>query len=291
MQTPMARAVLLSLFLHIALVLVFVLFGALGTTLPEKPPIQYVQIMSMPAPQAATKAPTPKPEPTPAPQPAPEPKPEPEPAPKPEPEPAPKPEPKPAPKPEPKKPAPAPKPKPEPKPEPKPAPKKPEPKPEPKPKPKPKPEPKPAPVFEELDTIDALAAEEAALAKARNEQLKREAAAQRAREASQAAQAADNLAADAETAEYVDAIRMVIAQRWVRPPSARNGMLTVLKITLAPGGDVLNAVVVESSGDAALDRSALNAVNNARRLPVPEGALFQRFRELTFNFRPEDLRL
>lgn len=225
MQTPMARAVILSLFLHIMLVLVFVLFGALGTKLPEKPPIQYVQIMTMPAPQPSHSSPVP----------------------------------------EPKKEAPAAKPKPE-----------------------PKPEPKPAPQFEELDELDMLAAEEEALESARAEERKQTEAAQQAREAKNAA---DNLASDSETAEYVDAIRSVIAQRWVRPPSARNGMLTVLKITLAPGGDVIDATVVQSSGDAALDRSAVNAVKNAKRLPVPEGALFQRFRELTFNFRPEDLRL
>ena len=284
MQRQMVTAVILSLCLHILLVLAFVLFGALGSQLPKKPPIKYVQAVNVSAPKKAapTEEPTPKAEPVPKI----EPKQEPKPAPKPEPKPAPKPEPKPAPKPEPK-PAPKPEPKPAPKPEPKPAPK-PEPKPAPKPEPKPEPKPKPAPTFEQPDMLDMLAEEEARMAKQQAQERKAQAEAKAAAEAEAAAEA---LADDAETASYVDAIQSVIAQRWVRPPSARNGMLTVLNITLTPGGDVVDVKVLQSSGDKALDRSAVNAVKNAGRLPVPEGSLFERFRNMTFNFRPEDLRL
>jgi|SRR5690554_1406463 len=268
MQRQMVTAVILSLCLHILLVLAFVLFGALGSQLPKKPPIKYVQAVNVSAPKKAapTEEPTPKAEPVPKIEP--------------------KQEPKPAPKPEPKK-EPKPAPKPAPKPEPKPAPK-PEPKPEPKPAPKPEPKPKPAPTFEQPDMLDMLAEEEARMAKQQAQERKAQAEAKAAAEAEAAAEA---LADDAETASYVDAIQSVIAQRWVRPPSARNGMLTVLNITLTPGGDVVDVKVLQSSGDKALDRSAVNAVKNAGRLPVPEGSLFERFRNMTFNFRPEDLRL
>lgn len=268
MQRQMVTAVILSLCLHILLVLAFVLFGALGSQLPKKPPIKYVQAVNVSAPKKAapTEEPTPKAEPVPKIEP--------------------KQEPKPAPKPEPKK-EPKPAPKPEPKPEPKPAPK-PEPKPAPKPEPKPEPKPKPAPTFEQPDMLDMLAEEEARMAKQQAQERKAQAEAKAAAEAEAAAEA---LADDAETASYVDAIQSVIAQRWVRPPSARNGMLTVLNITLTPGGDVVDVKVLQSSGDKALDRSAVNAVKNAGRLPVPEGSLFERFRNMTFNFRPEDLRL
>lgn len=276
MQRQMVTAVILSLCLHILLVLAFVLFGALGSQLPKKPPIKYVQAVNVSAPKKAapTEEPTPKAEPVPKI----EPKQEPKPAPKPEPKKEPKPTPKPAPKPEPK-PAPRPEPKPAPKPEPKPAP---------KPEPKPEPKPKPAPTFEQPDMLDMLAEEEARMAKQQAQERKAQAEAKAAAEAEAAAEA---LADDAETASYVDAIQSVIAQRWVRPPSARNGMLTVLNITLTPGGDVVDVKVLQSSGDKALDRSAVNAVKNAGRLPVPEGSLFERFRNMTFNFRPEDLRL
>lgn len=274
MQRQMVTAVILSLCLHILLVLAFVLFGALGSQLPKKPPIKYVQAVNVAAPKKAA----PKEEPKPAPEPAP--KAEPAPAPKPEPKQEPKPEPKPEPKEEPK-PAPKPEPTPEPKKEPKPAP-------TPEPKEEPKPEPKPTPKFEQPDMLDMLAEEEARMAKQQAEERKAQAEEKAAAEAESAAEA---LADDAETAGYVDAIQGAIAQRWVRPPSARNGMLTVLAITLTPGGDVVDVNVIQSSGDKALDRSAVNAVKNVGRLPVPEGSLFERFRNMTFNFRPEDLRL
>src|SRR5690625_5935722 len=101
MQRQMVTAVILSLCLHILLVLAFVLFGTLGSQLPKKPPIKYVQAVNVSAPKKAapTEEPTPKAEPVPKIEPKQEPKPAPKPEPKKEPKPAPKPEPKPEPKP------------------------------------------------------------------------------------------------------------------------------------------------------------------------------------------------
>lgn len=222
---------------------------------------------SAPAPQAA-------PEPAPAP-PPPEPvsvpkKPEPE---KPQPR---KPLPKPAPKkPEPKKPVPKPA-KPEPR---KPEPKKPEPR---KPEPK-KPEPKKpvAPDFDALmDREDRSLAAQDAQRKAASEQAAKD--------------AAERDAATARVvAEYKQKILDVLRQRWNRPPSARNGMSVTLSVSLIPGGEVVSTpVIVKSSGDAAFDRSAQNAVLLASPLPVPsDPAIFNAsFRKFTFVARPEDLK-
>lgn len=274
MQRQTVIAIMISLCLHVLLVLGFILLGAMDSQLPKKPPIKYVQAVNVAALQQAP----PKVEPAPVKQPEPTPKPNVEPKPVPKPKPAPKPVPKPEPKPTPK---PAPKPAPEPAPKPKPAPK-------PEPKPEPKPAPKPAPVFEQLDMLDMLAAEDTRRVEQEIAERRAKAAAQALAEAEAAATALEN---DAATSGYFDAIKSTIEQRWVRPPSARNGMLTVLQITLIPGGEVIDAKVIQSSGDVMLDRSAVNAVKNAGRLPVPEGELFERFRHLTFNFRPEDLRL
>lgn len=273
MQRQTVTAIMISLCLHVLLVLGFILLGALDSQLPKKPPIKYVQAVNVAAFQQAS--PKVEPEPVKQSEPAPPPSVEPKPVPKSEP----------VAKPEPVKPVP--KPKPEPKPEPKP---KPAPKPEPKPEPKPTPKPavKPAPVFEQLDMLDMLAAEDTRRVEQEITERKAKAAAQALAEAEAAATALEN---DAATSGYFDAIKSTIEQRWVIPPSARNGMLTVLQITLIPGGEVIDAKVIQSSGDAMLDRSAVNAVKNAGRLPVPEGELFERFRNLTFNFRPEDLRL
>lgn len=97
-------------------------------------------------------------------------------------------------------------------------------------------------------------------------------------------------------AALVDRYRGLIAQRveskWSRPLSARPGMTVTLRISMLPGGEVANdPIVLSSSGDAAFDASAIEAVRRASPLPVPDDvAVFsQNFRTFTMKFRPEDL--
>lgn len=97
-------------------------------------------------------------------------------------------------------------------------------------------------------------------------------------------------------AALVDRYRGLIAQRveskWARPLSARAGMTVTLRISILPGGEVANdPIVVSSSGDAAFDSSAIEAVRRASPLPVPDDAAVfsQNFRTFTMKFRPEDL--
>jgi colicin import membrane protein len=71
-------------------------------------------------------------------------------------------------------------------------------------------------------------------------------------------------------------------------------MVAVLEIALVPTGDVVGVSVIESSGNVAFDRSAINAVEKAARFPEVkelERATFERdFRRFQLIFRPEDLR-
>lgn len=175
----------------------------------------------------------------------------------------------------PRRPDPAPAQRPEPKPEPKPTP---------RPEPAPEPEPKPTPSFEQPDMAELLAGEE--LARAESDR-----AAAAIEETELEAQTSDGDAFSDEQSQYLAAIRAEIERRWTRPPSARVGMELVLRIRLAPGGDLVDVSVVRGSGDRALDRSAVAAVNNAGRLPVPSGREFEPFRDFQIIFRPEDLRL
>ena len=89
-------------------------------------------------------------------------------------------------------------------------------------------------------------------------------------------------------------IRKAVIGRWTRPPSARNGMVAVLEIALVPTGDVVGVTVLETSGNVAFDRSAMNAVDKVGRFPevsALERAVFERdFRRFQLIFRPEDLR-
>ena len=196
-----------------------------------------------------------------------QPKPKPAP-PKPKPElPKPKPEP-PKPKPEPPKPKPEP---PKPKPEP-PKPKQVVPKPRPEP-PKPPPEPaKPTPQQQSrLDALVRVAAEELS-----------------------PSQAEATATADEMSASFVALIQRTVVNYWSRPPSARNGMECELVVQLVPTGEVVSVTVVRSSGNAAFDNSAVNAVQKAGAFPelqkLPSGEFEKTFRRFRLLFKPEDLR-
>ena len=175
-----------------------------------------------------------------------------------------KPKPKPTPKPKPK-------PKPEPKPEPQPAP---EPSPEPTPEPKPAEVEKPEPALdaEQLATltrneIDSLVDAEISAAGANEPSLR------------------DVVAAT---------IRASVINRWTRPPSARNGMVSILSIQLVPTGEVVGVSVLQSSGNTAFDRSAMTAVERTGRFPevakLDNRTFEANFRRFQLIFKPEDLR-
>ena len=90
---------------------------------------------------------------------------------------------------------------------------------------------------------------------------------------------------------HMQAIRLAIIRAWSRPPSARNGMQARLQIMLAPTGELLSVALLDSSGNAAFDRSTEQAVRRVRRFEVPDDRrLFEaEFRRFTMLFRPEDL--
>lgn len=121
--------------------------------------------------------------------------------------------------------------------------------------------------------------------------------AERQRQETQArADAAAGEAAETEaeiTMAYTAVIHDLVQRNWSRPPSARNDMTAVLRIRLVPTGDVVDVEIVRSSGDAAFDRAAENAVRAVGRFTELQGMpprMFERsFRSLLLTFRPEDL--
>ena len=180
--------------------------------------------------------------------------------------------------------------------------KKPEPKPKPKPKPepKPKPTPKPTPKVEQKSLPKAELQETPApkVALEPDPKVQEAALAQQALKDLDAALATDRPAQEgvqgspSDTAAAI--IQRAVINRWTRPPSARNGMRAALEIALVPTGDVVGVTVLESSGNVAFDRSAINAVEKAARFPEVQQldrAIFERdFRRFQLIFRPEDLR-
>lgn len=122
--------------------------------------------------------------------------------------------------------------------------------------------------------------------KQRDEQALKEMLLQEEQERAQAAKAAR---AASLVDEYKVAIRQKVSRNWVRPPGASQGLKCIVKVRLGPGGEVLEAKVVRSSGNAVFDRSVENAVYKAAPLPIPRDTdLFDYFREIEFLFNPED---
>lgn len=88
--------------------------------------------------------------------------------------------------------------------------------------------------------------------------------------------------------KYGDMIRNAIQQQWIVPENMPKNIACKLLIQLGPGGVVLDVKLVQSSGNAILDRSAMAAVRKASPLPVPEDEnLFNQMREISLLVRPE----
>lgn len=100
---------------------------------------------------------------------------------------------------------------------------------------------------------------------------------------------------EATAQSYVDVIARRVEQNWSRPPSARVGMQVVLMIQLVPTGQVVDVTIAESSGNAAFDRSAEQAVKRVGRFTevqnMPPEVFERHFRQLRLVFMPQDLRL
>lgn len=133
--------------------------------------------------------------------------------------------------------------------------------------------------------------------KEREEQLERE----RQSAFEEALEEEEDLLDAREGAQAVMSVAQAIQQRiesaWSRPPSARNGMRTVVQISFVPTGRVVAANIVEGSGNAAVDRSVLAAVRKVEVFPEvadlarKEPAMFEReVRTTTLNFIVEGLR-
>ncbi|MCD6047875.1 MAG: protein TolA [Gammaproteobacteria bacterium] len=94
-------------------------------------------------------------------------------------------------------------------------------------------------------------------------------------------------AVQGEVDKYKAMILQQIQQNWIVPQNVQN-LSCVLQVQVAPGGMVTGVSLVKSSGNEALDRSAIAAVNKASPLPVPkDSAAFAAFRVFTLTVRPE----
>ncbi len=83
-------------------------------------------------------------------------------------------------------------------------------------------------------------------------------------------------------------IQQRVERNWLKPQSYHAGLSCIIQVRLAPGGKVIEARVIRSSGDPAFDRSAEVAVHKASPLPIPaDPAVFATFQEFNFLFKPQ----
>lgn len=98
-----------------------------------------------------------------------------------------------------------------------------------------------------------------------------------------------------EANSYRQLIQQRLSENWNRPPSARRGMETMIRLQLVPTGRVVGVTVLKSSGDSAFDRSVEQAAFKADQfieLQEMSPSLFEKkFRQVDVLFSPQDLRL
>jgi len=117
-----------------------------------------------------------------------------------------------------------------------------------------------------------------------------EAQAEQRRMAEQARVRAEVSAATAaEVGRYQDMIRSKIRHNIVMPPDVAPNAEVVFRVTLLPGGSVLDAVLLKSSGNPVYDEATERAIYLSQPLPLPtDPQLKKEFRELRLTIRPEE---
>ena len=133
---------------------------------------------------------------------------------------------------------------------------------------------------------EELAAKKKAAEEKARQQALDEAIAEEERELAAAAQKAVE---DSEIARYKLAISQKIIGVFSYPKQLEKGLVCTLYVRLIPGGDVIEARVIKSSGNTTFDDRAEKAVLKAAPFPVPDDPrLFAKMREFRFVFDPSN---
>jgi len=80
-----------------------------------------------------------------------------------------------------------------------------------------------------------------------------------------------------------------IRDKVILPPGMDSNPEAVYRVTLLPGGEVLEVTLVKSSRVPAYDDAVERAIHAASPLPVPSDPdLFQQLRQANYKFRPKE---
>ncbi len=96
-----------------------------------------------------------------------------------------------------------------------------------------------------------------------------------------------------ESDQLIDQIRRRVESKWLKPSGWQPGISCTVNVRLVPGvggsARVIDARIAKSCGQTLFDRSVETAVFNASPLPFPTSPeLMETFREITFEFKPEE---
>ena len=88
---------------------------------------------------------------------------------------------------------------------------------------------------------------------------------------------------------YMALIIHQVQQNWILPANIQKASQCMMLVQLSKQGMVLKARIIRSSGNLALDRSAVAAVYRASPLPIPQkpAVLYDNFREIKFTVSPK----
>lgn len=137
-----------------------------------------------------------------------------------------------------------------------------------------------------------LAAKQKAEEERKAAELAKQKAAALQQQKEQAEQLAQQLASQrnlqSEKERYASLIKAKLHQNWRKPLGVDlTELSSKVEVRLLITGDVVDAQVVESSGNVEFDRSTEVAVHKASPLPMPsDPELAKEFRQFTFTFRP-----
>lgn len=95
--------------------------------------------------------------------------------------------------------------------------------------------------------------------------------------------------------EFLIHIQQEVSKRWIRPPGARNGDETVVRIHLNDYAEVVHVEVTHSTASSQFDKSVVRAIEKVGRFKKLAGIdrkfFDANFRTFTMIFKPEMLRL
>ncbi len=102
------------------------------------------------------------------------------------------------------------------------------------------------------------------------------------------ASAAASAAMQSEINQYMVALANKVKRNWRQPIDTNiSGLKCLVLIRTSSQGDVLDAKVIQSSGNVAFDRSTEIAVKKASPLPIPKNEMARnQFKQFEFSFNP-----